>query len=333
MKRLRIICVTLIALICLILPEAAFAQNAPDPDPGPDWNITLEFRYTKGAEGSLNIPDSIARYGRNYRLVSKTNPVLEKKLPATREYTWLVDGTISQADRALLDGMDNVELIPTSVEIGRVVDKTVKESYPTNDVEDILLTKSIDGVNCTRAAVRFEVEEYDVYDLPVSYEAEIIYRGLETYMGPGYRVKATYTTSQDLEGVPQYVVVATYAPEGLVPVAGTGETGGADTQAAPADETMAPVVNDDAGGPAEPLVDTETNITDETVPLSDAGVTEEPKGINPWALTAIIVAAAFGVFAAWMLLTRRRNAMEKRLLREERRKAAMRSHGLVEYDG
>lgn len=345
MRRLRIICVTLVAFIALILPETAFAQNAQDPDPGQDWNITIEFRYTKGEESSFNIPDSIARYGRSYHLINKTKPVLEKKLPATREYTWLVDGTISQDEMSLLDGMEGVELTPTGVEIGRVVDKTVKESYPTNDVEDIALIKTIDGDNFYRAAVRFEVEGYDDYDLPVSYQAEVIYRGMETYIGPGYIVKATYTTSEDLEGVPQYVVVATYAPDGLVPISSTaGTSGGGNnntgstetTEALPDEVITTPVVDEGAVTDVaiEPAVDTVADITDEAVPLADGNVTEKTSsGINPIALILIIIAAAFGGFIAWMFLTRRKHAMEKRILREERRKAALRSHGLVEYDG
>jgi len=340
MKKLRIICVTLVAIIALVLPEAAFAQNAQGPDPGPEWNITIEYRYTKGEEGSLNIPDSIAMYGRNYRLVNKTKPALEKNLPATREYTWLVDGTIAKDEMSKLDGLKNVELTPIDVEIGRVVDKTVKESYPTNDVEDISRTKVIDGVNCARAAVRFEVEGHDDFDLPLSYEAEIIYRGMETYTGPGYLVKAVYSTTEDLDGVPQYVVVATYAPDGLVPVSGTGGTGAGGTgagtadaeQALPDDESPAPAP--DEGGAVEPAADTEASIVDEVVPLaSGEEIEEQPGGVNPLALALMIIAAAAGIFVAWMFLTRRRLARERRLMREERRKAALHSRGLVEYDG
>jgi len=323
MKKLRMICLLITALMALALPGAVFAQNAPGSDPGPQWNIKIEFRYTKGQESRLNIPDSIARYGRTYHLISKTDPVLEKKLPAVREYTWLIDGTVSESEKHLLDGVENVELIPTDVEIGRVVDKHVKEGgYPTNDVEDIAYSRVIDGVSYNRAAVRFEEEAYDDFDLPVSYEAEIVYRGLEIYMGPGYTVKATYTTSEDLDGVPQYVIVATYAPDGLEAVGGT--TGGSGTGAAPSPSGEDPAVTAAAAEPE--------NIGEDLVPLAAADE-EAAKGLSPIALALIIIAAVLGGFAAWMFFTRKRNIEKKRLLREERRRAALLARGLTEYDG
>jgi len=322
MKKLRIICVTITALIALLLPDAAFAQNASELDPGPEWNITIEFRYSKGEESSLNVPNSIERYGRTYHLVSKTSPVLEKNLPATREYTWLIEGTVTEAERNQISGMENLELIPTNVEIGRVDDQYVKESYPTNDVEDIDLKRMMKGTEYTRAAVRFEVEEYDKYELPISYEAEIVYRGIEKYMGPGYKVKASYTTSEDLDGVPQYVVVATYAPDGLVPITNTGGGEPNATTALAGGDGSEPTIT--AGGGT-------ADIGDGPVPQA-SGDGNTSIGISPLALVLIIIAAVIGGFIAWMFLTRRRFQKEKRVLREERRRAALRSHELVEYD-
>jgi len=352
MKRLRIILLATIALIALALPEAAFAQNAQALDPGPEWNITIEFHYIKGDEGSLNIPDSIAQYGRTYHLVSKAAPVLAKKLPATREYTWLVDGTISEADKGLLDGMGEVELTPTQVEVERVADKHIKETgLPTNDVEDISFARTIDGVNYTRAAIRFEVEEYDTYGLPVSYEAEIVYRGLETYMGPGYIVKASYKTTEELDGVPVYVVAATYAPDGLFPAAGAGQAGGGaagggdaggpesgvidspETAADPVDES-APV-EEAVTQPAPPPIDVSatTSIEDEVVPQA-AGDGKTSESVNPVTLILIVIVAAAGGFIAWMFLTRKRNMAKKRIEREaKKREVLLRSAGLLRYDG
>jgi len=324
MKRVKILYLMIIALVALMLPEAVFAQNAPANDPGPEWNITIEFRYTKGQEGSLNVPNSIARYGRTYHLISKTDPVLEKKLPATREYTWLIDGTISEAEKSQIEGLENLELTPTSVAIGRVVDKHLTEGgYPTNDVEDIDYTRVIDGVQYNRAAVRFEVEEYDDYDLPLSYEAEIVFRGIEKYMGPGYIVKAVYTTTEDLDDVEQYVVVATYAPDGLAPISGTTDSGSGTTQAPP---------GVDGEEPAAAAVDeAAASIGDETVPQT-AGEGSTAKSINPIAVALIIIAALLGGFIAWMFFTRKRNQAKKRILREEKRRSVLRSQGLVEYD-
>ena len=351
MKKLRIIILMTIALIALALPDAAFAQNAQALDPGPEWNITIEFHYVKGDEGSLNIPDSIAQYGRTYHLVSKAAPVLAKKLPATREYTWLVDGTISEADKGLLDGLGEVELTPTQVAVERVADKHIKETgLPTNDVEDIAFARTIDGANYTRAAIRFEVEEYDVYNLPVSYEAEIVYRGLETYMGPGYIVKASYTTTEELDGVPVYVVAATYAPDGLFPAAGAGQAGGGaagggaagggesgvpdnpENAAAPVDEN-APA-EEAVTEPALPPIDVPaTTIDDEIVPQA-AGDGNASESANPVALILIVIAAAAGGFIAWMFLTRKRNMAKKRIEREaKKREDLLRSSGLLGYDG
>ena len=328
MKRLRILCIVLIALIALILPGTVFAQSAPDRDPGPAWNIKIEFRYTKGEESKLNIPNSIARYGRAYHLVSVSDPVLEKTLPATRTYTWFIDGTISQDELHLLQGLEGYELTETEVEIGRVIDKThVMEGLATNDVEALPATRSYPEGTFSRAAVRFDIEGYDDFDLPLSYEAEIIYRGIEIYKGPGYEVTATYTTVEDLKGVPQYVVVATYAPDDLVlPAAATGGTGEGDGNIlAP---LVPPIDNEPEG---QPDYGAGSVIDDDLVPQG-AGAGSESEGINPWLIATIIIAAVLGGFLIWMLLTRRRNVKEKQALREERRKEALRAQGLAEYD-
>ena len=326
MRRLRILCVTLIMLAALIPMESAFAQNAQAPDPGPEWNIQIEFRYTKGQESMLNIPNSIARYGRSYRLVGKTDPVLEKKLPATRVYTWFVDGTITEAERYLVDDIENVELIATDVEIARVVDKhETREGLPTNDVEAIELTKVYSDKVFTRAAVRFEVEGYDDFDLPVSYEAEIVYRGLEIYMGPGYEVRATYTTKEDLDGVEQYVVVATYAPDNLAPISSAGGGTGGSNDPAPAAATTANTA-------FEPPIDREeASIGEDLVPLA-SGDEDAAKPINPLLLVLLIVAIAAAGFVIWAFAARYKAKKEKEALREMRRTEALRARGLVVYD-
>jgi len=341
MKRMRITIIVAVLITALLAPGAVFAQNAQNPDPGPEWNIKMEFRYSKGEESKLNVPGSIARYGRTYHLVSKTDPVLESKMPATREYTWLIDGTVSEADKHLVDGIEGVVLTPKDVEIGIVVDKHItRGGLPTNDVDSIPLISTEDE-GFYRAAVRFEVEGYDEFGLPVSYVAEIVYRGLDSYIGPGYEVKASYTTSEDLDGVPQYVVVATYAPDGLVPISGGGGGGGgtgvpaADAGAAIADEPL-PLGD---GGVMEPPLDGYLGIIDDDVPLSDgaegagtAGAAKED-GLALWAQVLIIVAAAFAGFFAWALLTRSWYEKKKRTEREEKRRAQLQAHGLVEYDG
>ena len=313
MKRLKIICVMILAVIALLLPGTVFAQNAQDPDPGPEWNIKIEFRYSKGEEGKLKIPNTISMYGRTYQLVNKSEPVLETTLPAMRTYTWLIEGSVSEAGRSALDGVDGLEFTPTTVEIGRVVDRhETIEGLATNDVEGIALTKAYPDGEFVRAAVRFDVEGLDEFDLPVSYAAEVVYRGLEKYIGPGYEVRASYTTKEDLDGVPLYVIVATYEPVDLVPIAVTGGTGSGSGTA------QEPVPSDTGAGEAESLTgQEEANIEESPVPQA-AGEGSPAPSINPFLLALIIVAAALCAFVAWAFLTRRKNKRQKARLREER---------------
>ena len=315
LKRLKIICVMILTVMALLLPGTVFAQNAQDPDPGSEWNIKIEFRYTKGEEGKLKIPNTISMYGRTYQLVSKSDPVPETKLPATRTYTWLVEGSVTEEGRSALAGVDGLEFTPANVEIGRVVDKhETTEGLPTNDVEMIAMTKSYPDGEFVRAAVRFDEEGLDDYDLPLSYTAEVVYRGLEKYIGPGYEVRATYTTKEDLDGVPLYVIVATYEPVGLVPIAVTGG-GGTGAGSEPAQEA---VLSDPDTVESEPLIDQEeANIGESPVPQT-VGEGNPAPSINPFLLALIIVAAALCAFVAWAFLTRRKYKRQKARLREER---------------
>jgi len=328
MRRLRILCFTLIAFMAFMLPETAFAQNLPDSDPGPEWNIKIEFRYSKGEESKLNIPELIARYGRNYRLIDKSDPVLEKKLPASRTYTWLIDGTLTESELHLIEGIEGVELKPVDVEIGRVIDKDdFMKGLPTNDVEALPLTKSFEEGLLTRAAVRFDIEALDDFDLPLSYEAEIIYRGIERYIGPGYEVTATYTTTEKLDDVPVYVIVATYAPVGLAAIAGAagGVAGTGGQESAPVTAIEPPIDSEPEGGAA----DSEAVITDEIVPQS-AG--EAPAGMSTWLKVLIVILAALGGAVLWMLLTRWKNIKKKRANRKEVYMEKLPPRYLAKYD-
>jgi len=316
----------MILLISLIMPETLFAQSAQGPDPGPEWNIKIEFRYTKGQESKLNIPNSITMYGRNYHLISKTDPVLEKKLPATRTYTWLIDGVVTEADKHLVEGIDNVELTPANVGVGRVVDRhETIDKLPTNDVEAIPTAKTYPDGEFARAAVRFDIEAYDAFDLPVTYTAEVVYRGIEIFIGTGYEVKASYTTMEDLDGVPQYVIVATYAPDGLVPLSETGGTSGQGGES----ESAALITESEAIEP--PIDQAAASIEDDSIPLA-AGEGSAARDFNPILMVLIIIAAVLGGFVLWALLTRRNSKRKKMILREERRMAVLRSRGLADYD-
>jgi len=329
----------LIALLALLAPEAAFAQSGADP--GPEWSIRIEYRYTKGEEANLNIPDSFSRYGRNYYLIDKSDPVLEKKLPAKRTYTWFVDGILTEEGLSLLDGMENIELIEITIEIGREADRVeTMTGRPTNDVEAIPLKKTYpDGVY-TRAGVQFEVEDEDDLGLPIAYTAKIVYRGIETYIGPGYQVSATYTTVKNLEGVPQYVVVATYAPDGLAAINTGGGTSGGGGGAGAGGTDTPPAVPPDDTSPVVPPIDAEPD------PGAGAGIEiqkgETPLGsgtgagagaVNPRTIVLLIIIVGAALVLAWILLTKRKESEEKKGLREERRREALHAQGLVEYDG
>ena len=329
MRKLRILCFALIALMAFMLPETAFAQNLPDSDPGPEWNIKIEFRYSKGEESKLNIPEVIARYGRNYRLIDKSDPVLEKKLPASRTYTWLIDGTLTESELHLIEGVEGVVLKPVDVEIGRVIDKDdVVKGLPTNDVEALPFSKSFEEGLLTRAAVRFDVEALDDFDLPLSYEAEIIYRGIEKYIGPGYEVTATYTTTEKLDDVPVYVIVATYAPVGLAAIAGAtggGVAGTGGQESEPVAAVEPPIDSEPEGVAAV----SEAIITDEEVPQ---GAGEAQAGMSMWLKVLIVILAALGGAVLWMLLTRWKNIKKKRANRKEVYMEKLHPRYLAKYD-
>ena len=313
MKKLRVFFIALIVLLAMIPTEALFAQSAQNTDSGSEWNIKIEFRYTKGEESKLNIPGTIAKYGRTYHLVSRTDPILEKTLPASREYVWQIDGTITESERQLLEGTEGVKLTPTTIKIGRVIDKhETMEGLQTNDVEAIPLKRTYSEGDFYRAAVRFDATSYDEFGLPVSFTAEVVYRGYEIFNGPGYNVSVTYTKEEELDGVPQYVVVATYAPDDLVPVsaAGSGGTDGRDQAG--------------SGGAAfEPAVIVNSNaaaIPNESLPQA-SGDKNKPGAINSVALILLIIALLFGGFVVWALITRQKNKKEKARQREKRRSA------------
>ena len=225
------------AFAVLFFPYPAYATAAPDSVP--EWNIRIEFRYTEGQESKVNIPNNIVRLGRGYHLIDRQPPVLEKTLPAERTYTWHIEGVLTEKEIKDLEEADGVKLKAVSVPVGKLVDKTeTLKDLPTNDVDALPYTKEFKVASATSpggltsenlkcAAVRFEVQEYDEWDLPKYYEAEIVYRGLETVMEEGYyKVDQVYTSTEDLDDVAQYVIVATYAPDQL-PAAfgGTGTSG------------------------------------------------------------------------------------------------------------
>jgi hypothetical protein len=167
---------------------------------------------------------------------------LETTLPVQRTYTWHIEGVLTEDEIKDFENKEGVKLTAVSVPVGKLVDKTeILRDLPSNDVDALPNIKTfhvasaaspggLTAENLACAAVRFKVQEYDEWNLPKYYEAEIVYRGLETVMEDGYyKVDQVYTNTEELDEVAQFVIVATYAPD-QIPAAvsqnGAGGSGG-----------------------------------------------------------------------------------------------------------
>jgi hypothetical protein len=353
MKGVRILFIAAIASATILFPGVGFAQSAPDP--GPEWNIRIEYRYTEGEEKKLNVADKVVRYGRNYHLIDRQPAVLESTLPAKRVYTWYIEGYIKEEEKARFEDEYGVVLKPVKLEMEHLVDKTIVfNSLKTNDVDSDAIPRTYDfeikdapsegetvSAVLTRAGVHFEVEKYeggDSENLPELYKAEVVYRGLVTYLESGYyEAKATYTTTEDLDGVKQYVVVATYAPD-AAPGAinsgggagGSGSTGGAGDAQEPGSAEGGAIIppidmpqsgeGGDGGG---------TIISDNAVPQS-SGKNSPASGF--WNLIPVFIAIALAACCGLLIYQNHKRAMERKARREARRKATLQTRGLVDYD-
>lgn len=233
-NRITLFAVIGIIAFALAMPATVYA-TAPTTLQTAGTDIIVEYRYTAGEEGSVNIPDTIERYGRNYKLTDKKAAVLESTLPATRTYSWSIGGFITeqQAEQLKVD-FPGIVLTPVTREGKESIDVTrTVADLPVNDVELIPFTITYNQAELRRAAVQFDITkddtgapQYDAYGLPASYTAEVIYRGLAAVSVPGYySVSQTYESKESLGDVAQYVIVTTYSPTtaSVVP-AGTGTT-------------------------------------------------------------------------------------------------------------
>ena len=313
------------AFAVLFFPYPAYATAAPDPVP--EWNIRIEYRYTEGEESKVNIPNNIVRLGRGYHLVERQAPVLETQLPALRTYTWHIEGVLSEKEIKELEEMDGVKLTAVEVPVGKLVDKTeILKDLPTNDVDALPYTKvfqvasatspgGLNEENLACAAVRFEVQEYDEWDLPKYYEAEIVYRGLETVMETGYyKVDQVYTSSEDLDDVAQYVIVATYAPDQLPPAFSGTNTGGSGGESESGAAT-------DGGAITPPIDETPANISGEDTPLAGPVSAPEKPGLLSMLPLLIGIILACCIIALLLLEHKRR---------EERRRARRKTSLVVQ---
>ena len=309
------------AFAVLFFPYPAYATAAPDPVP--EWNIRIEYRYTEGEESKVNIPNNIVRLGRGYHLVERQAPVLETQLPALRTYTWHIEGVLSEKEIKELEEMDGVKLTAVEVPVGKLVDKTeILKDLPTNDVDALPYTKvfqvasatspgGLNEENLACAAVRFEVQEYDEWDLPKYYEAEIVYRGLETVMEAGYyRVDQVYSSTEDLDDVNQYVIVAIYAPDQMPAAFGGTDTGGAGGGAGDGAGT-------DGEGAITPPIDEMPAVIDGTeTPLAGPEISAEKPGLS--SILPLLIGIILACCIAVMLLLEYKKRKERKMRRKTR---------------
>jgi hypothetical protein len=316
----------------LAAPLGIYAASAPSVTGFAGSDLTIEYRYTEGEEGNVNIPDMIERYGLTYRLSNKQPAVLETTLPATRTYTWVIDGFITEEQAAsLLLEFPGLVLTPATKDGTEAVDKTQTiKGLETNDVDLIPYTITENQTEFRRAAVRYEIEKgedgapaYDEFGLPRSYTAEVVYRGLAGVKIPGYySASQTYETQEALDGVAQYVIVTTYSPAGTpaaaAPVAsgGTGGTDGSggagDGTDAAAEETGPIAIGSLAGtteADAAPAAAKTTAIADEEAPQTAGGFAERTKTILFLVLKIVII--AIGAFAAFIVALIVRNKIRR----------------------
>ncbi|MCL2807131.1 MAG: hypothetical protein FWD27_03055 [Coriobacteriia bacterium] len=201
----------------------AFA--APGDEEEVTENVTVEYHYYEGEENQLDIPQTITQFGREYRLLGVSEPILESTLPDTRTYSYRINGTLSLADLELIEGIEGIALTPVEIAVERDVDKTeVIDGLPNNDVDYLPYSKefeisSASSANAvtldelSRAGVTYKITGYDEYGLPSSYEATIVYRGVESFLETAYYLAdVTYYRDEVVGETPQYVVVATYEP-------------------------------------------------------------------------------------------------------------------------
>lgn len=221
-NRIAGLAITSILAFALAVPTVVYASTQPTTVQTGGTDIIIEYRYTAGEEGNVNIPDTISRYGRTYKLKEKKPAVLESTLPATRTYSWSIGGFITeeQAEQLKID-FPGIVLTPALREGKESIDVTrTVAGLPVNDVELIPYTITHNGSELRRAAVQFEITKddqgvamYDAYGLPASYTAEVIYRGLGGVSVPGYySVSQTYESTESLGDVAQYVIITTYSP-------------------------------------------------------------------------------------------------------------------------
>lgn len=248
MKKIIAIAVAFL-LTGMMIPAAAVYATTPPPANMTSGTLQVEYKFAEGDTPS--IPQEIERFGYTYQLVSQTDPVLESTLPATRSYSYRVNGALSQDQLDAIQGMGNINMTPVDVVLEREVDKEIiLNGLLTNDVDAIPLTMDFQVTSGTdpsgfetkaldRTGITFDIEEIED-GLPTSFIATVIYRGVESYTELGYYIAdSVFTTSDDEDAVDVYVIVAGYETNQMPPPienqiinyinGGSGETEGLTT--------------------------------------------------------------------------------------------------------
>jgi len=210
--------------LMLALPTAVFAAQPPAAGNN-STTMQIEYRYAEG--DTPNIQQNITQYGQTYHLTSQTAPVLENTLPQTRTYDYRIEGALTSDQLAEVQALGNITLTPENIVYEREIDKVDTVHMKTNDVDDIPMTKAFQVTSGTtssgyamadldRVGVTFDLADppLDARGMPAGYVATVIYRGTETYSDVGYYyAAATFSSTEDVNGVPVYVIVASYDPD------------------------------------------------------------------------------------------------------------------------
>jgi hypothetical protein len=228
-KRMRFLAFAIAAIFLLALPGMAFA--APAAETAGD-NITVEYRYAEGE--TPDIPASISQFGQTYNLVGTSDAVLESTLPTTRTYTYRVNGSVTPAQLAEIQGAGDVTFSPVYLDEEEEIDIPYTfRNLETNDVEFLLEEAQAAGVAGLIAGTVAEGKVFNVLalsdvsfevlastdGLPTRYQAACYLRGIVLTPVLGYYLaSANFTTSAVESETNQYVVVSEYAPEALPPL-------------------------------------------------------------------------------------------------------------------
>ena len=290
-KSKKLVLLVILAFVAMsLLPLNTIVAYA-----APEDNVTVEYRYTEG--DTVTVPSTIMQLGREYRLISRAEPVLESTLPQVRTYNYRITGALTSAEAAILQNADPyLSISPVNVVMEREIDKTdYLTGLPTNDVDRISPSKAFEVTSATaasgkemvtlvRAGIEFDVESEELPGLPSSYKATVIYRGIETYNEVGYYLAENTYQSQVTEGEENvYIIIATYEPTDL----------DQEVVAAPVAQPPAPTPTPEPEPTAE-FTEEQLALLGAQVPLSDG-----PLGPIKNIVDGLTPLGGFGVTSAW----------------------------------